>query len=720
MKLMTLPKVLAPLTSTEKKSKDVGDFPMKYYSPSSMIKFATNQLLFKVKYLNGDRIDSANSIASIVGTAFHNAMEVYAGGVEEMKPSSEAQAIEFGLQTGMAFLESYPEGFINYTKNIPTRQKAIEMFVFGYNSYIKETPYRPDQLISTEEEIEEKIDVEWRGERLELPVPLKGRLDQAYREDDKLKIRDYKTCQKFTDLEKIDGKKIIQAVVYYLLMYARYGEAPYSVVFEEVKLTKNADGSDQVKRYEMVFEENELFFSFFFRMYECMTRALNGEMVYMPNLDTFYDNEVGIIIFIHRLDEPEERAKQMIKHQVSDITELLKKEIQSAGNMRKLLKTMEENFIEAKSMDYSTMTTELKIQNKMREHGIAIKYEDVINGASIDLYRFSPSMCLKMSKLKSFVTDIEQVLGISGVRILAPLPNSTMIGFEIPRAERTFPTVPGGNGFDVAIGQTVIGEPRRFDIRSAPHLLVAGASGSGKSVFLNALIDQLLRIKNADLYLYDPKMVELAQYKDRVSEYAHSPEEIMKGLLSLEEEMDDRYRKMSKAGVRNISETKMPYKFVIIDEFGDFIIQARDAQKRNESVSYYSKSRPWLIREASARGIDVHNREQITKDELAMLLEKSDESNPLLDVDVEKVLVRLASKARACGIHIILATQRPSVDIITGGIKANFPTKVIFKTSKEIDSRIVIDEAGAEKLLGKGDMLFVSDTGSERLQGYLS
>lgn len=708
---------------------------MKYYSPSSMIKFATNPLLFKVKYLNGDRLDTANSIASIVGTAFHNAMEVYAGGVEELKPSNESQAIEFGLQTGMAFLESYPEGFINYTKAIPTRQKAIEMFTFGYSSYIKETPYRPEQLISTEEELEEKIDVEWKGERFVLPVPLKGRLDQAYREDEKLKIRDYKTCQKFTDLEKIDGKKIIQAVIYYLLMYARYGEAPYSVIFEELKLIKNADGSPQVKRYEIVFEENDLFFSFFFRMYECMTKAINGEMVWMPNLDTFYDNEVGIIIFIHRLDEPEERAKQMIKHQVKDITELLKKEIQTASSMRKFLKTVSETFIEAKNMDYSIMTTENKILNKLRENGIGIAFDSVINGASIDLYQYHPSMGLRMNKLKSFIPDIEQVLGVKGVRILAPIPNSTMIGFEVPRAERTFPTIPGGTGFDVAIGQTIMGEARRFDIRSAPHMLVAGASGSGKSVFLIALIEQLFRIPNAELYLYDPKMVELKQFKDRAKEYAHSPEGIIQGLLALEEEMDNRYQFMADKGVRNIAQTNMPYKFIIIDEFGDFIIQARDAQKDHESANYASRSKQWLLKEAMRRADrngrilvpGLHDdsepmttviRREMTKDLIAEVLELNDQLNPLLDADVEKTIIRLAQKARACGFHMILATQKPTVDIITGSIKANFPTKVVLRTSREIDSRIVIDEAGAEKLLGKGDLLFVNETGTERLQGY--
>ncbi len=730
-----MPKVLMPLLNSEAPAFDIGSFPVEHYSPSMLTMFSTNSILCKILYINRDRFETTTGITAVIGQAFHHAMEVYSGGVEEFKPMNEGEAIQFGISAGMTFIENYPEGFINYSKTVTNKQRAFDIFTFAFNAYIAEMPYRPELVVTNEEEIKDVIDVEWRGDRLKLPVPLKGRIDQVFREDGRLKIRDYKTSSKFSDGDKIDAGKIIQAVIYYLLVYMKYGEEPYSVVFDEVKTSKNKEGGPQVRQYEIVFSENQLYFDFFFRYYQDVTRALNGEMVWIPNFFARYDNEVAIISYIHRLDEVQEKAELMRKHKVSSLTDLLKKEMQSAGTMRKLLKEVEENFISAKTMNYDEMTNADKIRYKLVEHGVAVQFDSLVEGSTVDLYRFSPSMGLKMSRLRSYSDDIEQVLGVSGVRILAPIPNSTLIGFEVPRTERTFPDVPAGGGFDVAIGQTIMGEPRRFDIRTAPHMLVAGASGSGKSVFLNALIEQLFQIPGAELHLFDPKMVELAQYKDRATEYAYSPESIMKGLLDLESEMDKRYKIMADKGVRNISETDMPYKFVVIDEFGDFIMTARDAQKDHASAKYTSRSRPWLVQEVSRRtnGKMIISVEEdgegykmatitkgMTKDEIAEILERNDELNPLLGVNVENTLIRLAQKARACGIHFIIATQRPTVDVISGSIKNNFPTKVVFRTAKEIDSRIVIDDAGAEKLAGKGDMLFASEAGTERLQGYRS
>lgn len=732
-----MPKVLMPLLNSEVPAFDIGSFPVEHFSPSSMIMFSVNLILFKIIHINRDRYETTKGITAVIGQAFHHAMEVYYGGVEEFKPSNEGEAIQFGISAGMTFIENYPEGFINYSKTVTNKQRAFDIFTFAFNAYIAEMPYRPEIVMSNEEEIKETIDVEWRGDRLKLPVPIKGRIDQVFREDGKLKIRDYKTSSKFSDGDKIDAGKIIQAVAYYLLVYMKYGEEPYSVVFDELKTSKNKEGGPQVRQYEIVFKDNQLYFDFFFRYYQDMVRALTGEMVFIPNFFARYDNEIAIISYIHRLDEVQEKAELMRKHKVSTLTDLLKKEIQNAGTMRKLLKEVEENFISAKTMNYEEMTNADKIRYKLIEHGVAVAFDSLVEGSTVDLYRFSPSMGLKMSRLRAYADDIEQVLGVSGVRILAPIPNSTLIGFEVPRIERTFPEVPTGGGFDIAIGQTIMGEPRRFDIRSAPHMLVAGASGSGKSVFLNALIEQLFQIPGAELYLYDPKMVELARYKDRAKEYAYSPEGIMQGLLDLEAEMDRRYKFMAGKGVRDISETDMSYKFVVIDEFGDFIMTARDAQKEYAAAKYTSRSRPWLVQEASRRAgvggaimvpsegdesvyTSVYITRGMTKDEIAEILKRNDELNPLLGVNVENTLVRLAQKARACGIHFIIATQRPTVDVISGSIKNNFPTKVVFRTAKEIDSRVVIDDAGAEKLAGKGDMLFASDAGTERLQGYKS
>ena len=691
---LEMPKVMRLTLSTKEESKDVNAFPVDHYSASSMIKFSTNPLLFKIQYVNRDSFETAMGISGVLGKSFHKAMEVYYGGSDTLVPTNEAEAIEYGLKAGMEYLNGYGDGFINYSKTIDSKQKALDLLSFCFNSFIKQMPYVAGNVVAVEDKIKEKIDVVWRESQLKLPVPLKGYIDRVDREDNKLKIYDYKTCYTFSNPEKIDGAKILQAVEYYLLCYAKYGEEPYSVTFQEVKYTKNSDGGKQVREYEIVFAENELYFDFYFRFYEDMTKALNGEMVYVPNVHAMFDNEVSIIAYIHRLDVTEETAKLMKKHKVDNITDLLKKEIQSAGNMRKLMKTVEANFVSAKNLNYEKMENHEKIQTKLMEHGMMLQFDSIIQGSTIDLYQYTPSIGLKMSRVRNYADDIEQVLGISGVRVLAPIPNSTMVGFEVPRKERSYPSVPSGVGFDIAIGQTIMGAPRRFDIRTAPHMLVAGSSGSGKSVFLNALIEQLVRIPNIELHLFDPKRVELSHHKTKAVEYQNDTLDIYNSLAKLEDEMLKRYEILEKAGVRNIEGVKnMKYKFVIIDEFGELITSKVKDVKYELTGHVFSKGSKAGMEETKTIETDISG-------------------------GIETKILRIAQMGRACGIHIIIATQSPRTDIIKGTIKANFSTKVVFKTAKAVDSIVILDDTGAEKLAGKGDMLFAGDQGIERLQGF--
>lgn len=619
--------------------------------------------MFKIRCVNKQVLDSTTSISMIIGQAFHQAMETYYGGNEDYVISTEEEAIEAGLKVGMAFLDAYNDGFIKFTETVPNKQKAQELFAFGFRSYVAEMPYdNGDEILSTEEKLEEKIVVEWKGQTINLPVKLKGYTDKIVRRNNKVVIVDYKTCRSFSDPEKIDGNKMLQAVMYYFLVYAKYGEEPYSIIFEEVKLTKNKEGGKQVQQYEIVYAENELFFDFFFRYYEDVTKALNGEQVYVPNVNALYDGDIALVAYIHRLDDEMVVAEQKKKLKVETVTDVLKMQIQNANSMKKLMKTVEKDFISAKSLNYETMKPEDKITTKLMEYGLLMKFDSVVHGSSVDLYRFNPSIGLKMSRIKSFVEDIEQILGVSGVRILTPIKNSMMVGVEIPRADRTFRQLPAiDKTFDLMIGENVMGDIRQFDIREAPHMLVAGSSGSGKSVFLHSLIRQLMQIKNVELHLFDPKQVEFFQYEEDVCEYKHSKEGIINGLRNLVEIMEIRYDTMKKAKVRNISETNISYKFVIVDEYADLAMR--------------------------------------------------EETNGLIQ--------QLAQKGRACGIHLILATQRASSKIINGDIKVNFPVKVVLRMAKEVDSRVMLDEAGAERLLGKGDMLFSGDWGTERLQGFM-
>jgi hypothetical protein len=302
-----------------------------------------------------------------------------------------------GLKIGMDYLDKYNDGWIKYTETVPNKQKAQEILAFTFNAYVKENPYNNgDHLISTEEKIVENVNVEWRGKHVELPIALKCYPDKIIERDEKLKIVDYKTVTSFSRPDKIDGRKMLQSVILYFCVASKYGKEPYSMIFEEVKKTKNRDGSEQVKRYEIVYSENELFFDFFFRYYEDSVKFLNGEAVYLPNVDAMFDGDISIIAYIHRLDEEDEVAKQMKALKVDNITELLKKKIHSANSMKKFLTTVEKEFISAKNLNYTKMKNEEKIQTKLMEHGMMLQYDSVIKGHSFDLYRYSQSIGLMM------------------------------------------------------------------------------------------------------------------------------------------------------------------------------------------------------------------------------------------------------------------------------------------------------------------------------------
>jgi S-DNA-T family DNA segregation ATPase FtsK/SpoIIIE len=398
-----------------------------------------------------------------------------------------------------------------------------------------------------------------------------------------------------------------------------------------------------------------------------------------------FDNEVSIMAYIQRLDVTEEVAERKKKLGVTTLTEVLRADIQQAGNMRKLLTSVEDQLAQAKSMNYDAMRNEEKIAAKMLEHGIILKFDSIVSGATVDLYRYSTTMGVKMSDLRRYADDIQQVLGAVGVRVLAPIPRSTLVGFEVPREERRWPAVPAHDGFNLAIGETIEGHVRRYDIREAPHMLVAGASGSGKSVFAHSLIGQL-KAAGAEMVLIDPKEVEFSRYAGAITE----KREIERAIAGLVETMNGRYKQLRDAGKRDAREAGWPPLFLIIDEYADLV---GDDSRR--------KARRSVVTEERTRKGKVTIRETDGD-----------------DATIGDHIQRIAQKGRAAGIHIVLITQRASTKIITGDVKVNFPVKAVFRMAKAVDSQVMLDEDGAEKLLGKGDMLFSTDAGTERLQGY--
>jgi len=317
------------------------------------------------------------------------------------------------------------------------------------------------------------------------------------------------------------------------------------------------------------------------------------------------------------------------------------------------------------------------LESTLLDFGIMGKIKKVSPGPVVTLYEFEPAAGIKTSKIVNLTDDIARSTSSISTRI-APVPGKNTIGIEIPNKEidpvnyrqiiesKEFAN-PNIN-IPITLGKTIAGYPIVGDLVSMPHLLIAGTTGSGKSVCINTLILSVLyrhTPETCKLILIDPKMLELSVYQGiphLLSPVITEPKKATSALKWTVREMETRYRKMTEEGVRNISgfneKTKkegkkvMPYIIVVVDEMAD----------------------------------------------LMMVSGKQ----------VENYIQRLAQMARAAGIHIIMATQRPSVDVITGTIKANFPTRISFQVTSKIDSRTILGEQGAEQLLGKGDMLFMS------------
>ncbi|NWF50189.1 MAG: DNA translocase FtsK [Ignavibacteriaceae bacterium] len=354
--------------------------------------------------------------------------------------------------------------------------------------------------------------------------------------------------------------------------------------------------------------------------------------------------------------------------------------------------------------DYQVAEEELTrnaelLREKLKLFDIEIKDISVTPGPVVTLYEIVPAPGVKISQITGLENDIALALAAKGIRIIAPIPGKGAIGVEIPNKEAAIVNARSvlgkiaETGFElpIAMGKTINGDVYITDLAKMPHLLIAGSTGSGKSVGINMIIGSLLYAKHPSevkLIMIDPKKIELSFYKklrkhflaispDLDEEIITMPQNAVILLKSVEYEMEKRYDKLAKAGVRNII---------------DYNLKVSDPKRRphdTDEVKHHPI--PYLI---------------VIVDELADLMITAGK-------EVEEPITRLAQLARAVGIHLVLATQRPSVNVITGVIKANFSSRIAYQVATKIDSRTILDMNGAEQLLGKGDMLFLP-TGSPK------
>jgi S-DNA-T family DNA segregation ATPase FtsK/SpoIIIE len=346
------------------------------------------------------------------------------------------------------------------------------------------------------------------------------------------------------------------------------------------------------------------------------------------------------------------------------------------------------------------------LEKKLADFGVGGRVVTVHPGPVVTMYEFEPASGVKVNRIVTLSDDLALALRALSVRIIAPLPGKSVVGIEVANAEREVVYIRDlleaesfrsrASKLTIALGKDIFGNAAHAELSKMPHLLVAGATGTGKSVFLNSLLCSLLCRATPDelkVLLIDPKLLELSIYEGiphLIADVVTNPKRAAAALAGVVQKMEQRYQMMAALGVRSV------------DQFNQLV----DTQLAAGNKTFRMKGKP------GEPETEVEFRRLpyivVVIDELADLIVVSQR-------DVEESLQRLAQMARAAGIHLVLATQRPSVDVLTGIIKANFPARISFQVSSRTDSRTILDQNGAENLLGQGDMLFLPP-GTSKLQ----
>ena len=643
-----------------------------HLSYSSLMQLGRNALMFKKVYIN-KIYSNMYSPSAVVGTAGHKFCE------HLLKGETVSKATELGLD----YINRLSDVAIDYGKT-GSREKIIADYTRAVTFYMQESPEWSKRDILHVESSFTKVIHNLDGEALSIPA--KAKSDVIWRSKRKevfagqtfpkgsLFIEDHKFSRGAgADDTEDDGGRIIQAMFNYHVVKEELGEEPVALLFREVKISQNKDGSPQCNYYVLKLDQRADFETFY-NLYNDVTRFLSQESpIFLPNFQDMFDGKESLMLYRQNLI-------------TADVPVVVKKTHE--------VRYAEPNFVPAMvdKIENINLAPEEKIKSKLLEFGIASETHETHTNGSVVMYTLKVSRGVKMARLGALEKDLAIALKARTIRVLAPIMGTDLIGIEVPHERRdVIPFLIEGQPDDtliekgtlsIPIGLDVYRNPILYDLRDMPHLLVAGSTGSGKSVFLNVVLRAISTQMDAselNLMLIDPKRVELSQFKDLphlAGQIIYEHEKAVKALAWLVSEMDERYKTLEQAKYRNIKEynedhgEKMPYLVCVIDEFAELMLTK-------------TKGEPSFA---------------------------------------ELAIVRLSQKARAVGIHLILATQRPSVDVISGLVKANLPTRVAFMTTSRTDSQVILDQSGAEELTGRGDMLFLhpQTRGVQRLQGFFA
>ena len=435
-------------------------------------------------------------------------------------------------------------------------------------------------------------------------------------------------------------------------------------------------------------------YRFIFAFYKARREAskINFDLINNENDEPKEDSKTNVVTL------KKEKSKKSVKSEVAEKPKAVKSK--AKPNKKKSTNYVLPPLKLLKSgTDVSTskkllQQTATDLQNLLKEHGVEAELTKIVPGPTVTRYEIELSPGVKVSKVTSLSHDIAYALATPDVRLLAPIPGRSAIGIEIPNRQRKLVSLGDvlsssdaqklDHPLNVGLGLDISGSPRLMNLSELPHVLIAGQTGAGKSSCINSIVTSLLMRTNPDevkMVMVDPKRVELGQYNNvphLLTKVITNPKKAVDALSWAVSEMDRRYDLLADGQVRDINGYHEKYDAGLLDtdKFDRF---------------------PFIV---------------VCIDEL----------NDLMMVagrEVESAIVRLAQMARAIGIHLVVATQRPSVDVITGVMKANIPSRLAFSVASTTDSRVILDQSGAEKLIGLGDMLIVtaSNPRLERIQG---
>lgn len=653
------------------------------WSYSRVSAFSRNEKAFEMSYIYNER--SKVSASTIAGQAYHESLELYFRNKSENKDELDLVALQ---EIAYSYIMEVKSTVWKIQKTTPTiedcQKKAVKIITSLLENFFKEkSTYDCQEILYVEEFFNEFLTING----VDIPLPCNAKIDQVVRSNEgKIVIIDHKSKNSFSDEKELGLLIGKQAVTYYKCLEAKTGIKADEVWFVENKYSKNRDGSDQLNCFIVGMDKDtvRLYESLLYEPLKRMIEAVSDpNYVYMINDSDNFVDKADLHVFwtktmISEIDDfniPQSK-KEMVSRRLKKIRD------ESIANIDpSVIKKFKQNaseFIQYNLAD-KNMTRSEKIEHILRSLSLLVKVEHVFEGYSSDKFLLQVSAGTNISKIFRYKLDIANALGVSSIRIdqdLVVYEEKSYVSVEASKKREKDLIFDSSIAIDqkIPVGMDNLNQPVYWDLNnhSTPHILTCGATGSGKSVFLRSTIEYAISLGVKDIVIFDPKFEFL--------EYNSTPNvTVVSDIDDVESKMEYLVSEMNYR-VKKGRESKT---LIIFDEFADAVASAKKGRElyiyENKCVGMYANGEPKMKRE------------------------KVGEKNSL-----EQNLKMLLQKGRSCGFRIVAATQRASVKVITGDAKVNFPVQICFRVPKEIDSKVVLGESGAESLAGKGDGLINS------------